>query len=169
MFRIEPHWLIICIKIAIKWNNITPQNQVILNHQSETERINPSTVVIEGKNIRNIPSFYEEINRVFMQGDEWQIGDSLDAFNDMLYGGYGILKHGQPTELIWNDVTISRKALGFEATKNWYKNKLQPGSPFNKEYHQEKLLDLELGKGETFFEIVLEIIREHQKIKLTMK
>jgi len=49
-------------------------------------------IVINGKNITDIGSFYEEVNSLFMQGENWNIGESLDAFDDLLYGGFGILK-----------------------------------------------------------------------------
>ena len=42
-------------------------------------------IIIEGKNINNIETFYEEVNRVFMLHENWKIAQSLDAFNDMLY------------------------------------------------------------------------------------
>lgn len=59
-------------------------------------------IILEGKNIHDIPSFYKEINRVFMQNEDWELGESLDAFNDRLYGGFGILKGLSNIQLIWN-------------------------------------------------------------------
>lgn len=49
-------------------------------------------IIIEGKNINNIETFYEEVNRVFMLHENWKIAQSLDAFNDMLYGSFGEIK-----------------------------------------------------------------------------
>jgi len=46
---------------------------------------------IEGAAINDIPSLYAEINRVFMAGENWQLGPSLDALDDLLHGGYGVL------------------------------------------------------------------------------
>lgn len=43
-------------------------------------------VTILGERIHDIPSFYDEVNRVFMENEAWSIGQSLDAFDDMLYG-----------------------------------------------------------------------------------
>jgi hypothetical protein len=36
-------------------------------------------IILEGKNIHDIPSFYQEINRDFMQNEDWELGESLDA------------------------------------------------------------------------------------------
>ena len=49
-------------------------------------------IIIEGKNINNIETFYEEVNRVFMSDEHWKIAQSLDALNDMLYGSFGEIK-----------------------------------------------------------------------------
>lgn len=38
-------------------------------------------LTIDGNRIRDIPSFYMEINSVFMSGEEWQLGPSLDALS----------------------------------------------------------------------------------------
>ena len=47
------------------------------------------TLRLDGRLIHDIASFYDEINRVFMAGEDWQLGPSLDALDDMLRGGYG--------------------------------------------------------------------------------
>ncbi|WP_126970940.1 barstar family protein [Gynurincola endophyticus] len=125
------------------------------------------TLTIEGKNIHDIASFYEEINRVFMFNEDWQIGQSLDAFNDLLHGGFGEVPLNKPVQLVWKDIAISKEALGYNATKAYYLNKLQPGSSFNQEYFKQKLAQLENGEGQTYFDIVKEIIDEHIRIQLT--
>jgi RNAse (barnase) inhibitor barstar len=122
--------------------------------------------IINGGNISDITTFYQEINRVFMQDENWKIGESLDAFNDMLYGGFGTIKTNEGTTLVWKDIEISRKALGYNATREYYLNKLLPDSPFNKEHFCNKLDELESGEGQTYFDIIIEIIAEHSNIKL---
>lgn len=42
---------------------------------------------IEGASINDIASLYVEINRVFMADEDWQLGASLDALDDLLHGG----------------------------------------------------------------------------------
>jgi hypothetical protein len=122
--------------------------------------------IIKGGNIIDIATFYQEINRVFMQDENWKIGESLDAFNDMLYGGFGAIKTNEGTTLIWKNIEISRKALGYDATREYYLNKLLPDSPFNKKHFRHKLKELESGEGQTYFDIIIEIIAEHSNIKL---
>jgi hypothetical protein len=122
--------------------------------------------IINGGYISDITTFYQEINRVFMQDENWKIGESLDAFNDLLYGGFGSIKGEETNTVIWKNMEVSRYALGYEATRKYYLNKLLPNSPFNKEHFRIKLDELESGKGKTYFDIILEIIAEHSNINL---
>ncbi|MFC6099151.1 barstar family protein [Olivibacter domesticus] len=125
-------------------------------------------ITINGNNIHNIASFYAEINRVFMAEEQWQIGNSLDAFNDLLYGGFGAIKSDEKVQLIWNNMDKSKEVLGYEITKAYYEEKLKAGSTFNREYFREKLTTLEDGRGETYFDILMAIIAEHPNIELVV-
>jgi len=53
-----------------------------------------------------------------------------------------------------------------ELIQNYYRNKLKSPSTFNTEFVQQKLAELEKGTGKTYFDMILEIIREHPNIKL---
>lgn len=123
-------------------------------------------VTIDGSRITDIPSFYAEINRVFMSGEDWQLGNSLDAFNDLLYGGFGLLQINEPVVLYWQHMEQSRAALGYAVTKRFYEDKLLPDSPYDKDLARDKLTALESGTGQTYFDILLEIIAEHPNITL---
>ncbi|MDQ1090060.1 barstar family protein [Siphonobacter sp. SORGH_AS_1065] len=125
-------------------------------------------VTIDGEHIHDIESFYEEINRVFMAEEDWKLGASLDAFDDLLYGGYGIAKEAKKVELIWKNAEKSRLGLGYAITKAYYEQKLQPGSSYNKALFQEKLQDLEGGHGQTYFDLLVTIIAEHTNITLVL-
>ena len=123
-------------------------------------------LVINGSSVEDIASFYDEINRVFMADENWKIGPSLDAFDDLLYGGFGVMRNAQRVEVVWQDIEKSRAALGYEATKAYFLEKLKPGSPFNKVLFEEKLAALENGTGETYFDTIMHIIAEHKNIAL---
>ena len=126
-------------------------------------------LVIEGKNISNIKTFHQEINRVFMQHENWKIGESLDALNDLFYGGFGKIKGKENISLIWENFEENKKALGLEMTKNFYESKLKSPEIFNTAFIKEKIEALENGNGQTYFEIIAEIIAEHSNIKLIEK
>ena len=121
----------------------------------------PLLLVLEGKSIEGIASFYAEINRVFMVGEDWQLGQSLDALDDMLYGGYGVLAGRATATVIWKDIAQSREALGVEATRAWLQAKLDAGGGFNTRVVGDQLRALEAGEGQTYFEIVMAVFAAH--------
>lgn len=127
------------------------------------------TIIIDGNRIRDIPSFYAEINRVLMTGADWQLGESLDALNDALYGGYGAIAGGEPVTLIWENTERNRRNLGVEATRQFYHAKLDQPEIYNAEAVARQLAALNAGTGPTYFEIVLEIIAEHANITLILR
>lgn len=126
----------------------------------------PLTLVLEGTAMNDIPSFYAEINRVFMAGEDWQLGQSLDALDDLLYGGYGALLGHASATVIWQDMDHARVALGGEATRTWLQDKLQARGVFNADAISRQLQALERGEGQTYFEIVMEIFAAHPTLTL---
>ncbi|MEG3093444.1 barstar family protein [Sphingomonas sp. PB1R3] len=124
------------------------------------------TLEILGHAIVDIPSFYAEINRVFMANESWSLGESLDALNDLLYGGYGAIEGHELVKLIWRDVDVSRSALGLAATRTFLAEKLKRPGTFNVDIIAGQLAALERGAGQTYFDIVLEIIGDHPNIEL---
>lgn len=101
-----------------------------------------------------------------MNNTDWKIGESLDAVNDLFYGGYGEISGNEQIHLIWKDFEKNRNDLGLEVTKNYYLNKLKYPNTFNINFVKNKLSELKNGAGQTYFEIILEIISEHTNIKL---
>lgn len=130
----------------------------------------PNTLELAGRAIVDIPSFYAEINRVLMADETWALAESLDALNDLLYGGYGAIDGRVPVELVWRDMEASRAALGIETTRAWLLEKLQSPTTFNAMFNADVIrnqLDaLERGDGQTYFDIILEIIGDHRNIML---
>ncbi len=127
------------------------------------------TLTLNGAHIHDIPSFYGEVNAVFMANESWQLAQSLDAFNDLLYGGFGALAGNEPATLVWLDAELSRKALGHEATRRYYLDKLAQPERFNSAHFQRQLEALENASGKTYFDILLEIVADHPNITLLMR
>ncbi|MBH1691452.1 barstar family protein [Stenotrophomonas maltophilia] len=121
---------------------------------------------IEGAAINDIPSLYAEINRVFMAGENWQLGPSLDALDDLLHGGYGVLAGHDRATVIWGDIEHSRAALGRTTTCQWLQSKLEAPATFNTRTIALQLDALQRGQGQTYFGIVMEIFASHRQITL---
>ncbi|WP_442587282.1 barstar family protein [Pedobacter sp. AW31-3R] len=124
------------------------------------------TITIDGNKIHDIASFYKEINQVFMSEEDWELGPSLDALNDLFYGGFGAIKGTENIKLIWQNISKNRVDLGTEITLSYYRDKLNSPSTFNIKWVNEKIEALEKGEGQTYFEVIMEIIAEHPNIKL---
>jgi len=124
------------------------------------------TLTVSGRNIRDIPSLYAEINRVFMSGEEWELGESLDALNDMLGGGYGAIVGREPVRILWKDIAESRAALGFDATRNHLLSKLRRPDVYDAVAIARRIGELEAGIGQTYVDTVMAIIADHPNIQL---
>jgi hypothetical protein len=101
-----------------------------------------------------------------MTDEDWALGESLDALNDLLYGGYGAIQGREPIELVWQDMEASRSALGIETTRAFLMKKLKRPDLFNVDVARGQLDALGRGTGKTYFETVLEIIGDHHNIAL---
>ena len=67
-------------------------------------------LVLDGARIHDLESFYDEVERVMTRGARW--GRNLDAFHDILRGGFGTPDGG--FVLVWQDSLSSQAALGSE-------------------------------------------------------
>ena len=48
------------------------------------------TLLLDGNDFSTLLSFYSAVEKVFTKDLGWKIGRNLDAFNDVLRGGFGI-------------------------------------------------------------------------------
>ncbi len=125
-------------------------------------------IVIHGGHFSSLGGFYEEASSVLMKDADWKVG-TLDGFDDILYGGFGVFENKEEIEIIWKESQKSKEELGFAATCEFYENKIRQGKPFNTELIQQKLNELEEEKGQTLFEILIEIIESHTNITLRLE
>jgi len=123
-------------------------------------------ICINGSNISDKESLYQEINRVFMANEDWNIGESLDALNDLFYGGFGLTSGNEQIELTWKNFDYNKELFGYNFTMKFYQEKLKQPKVFSTKIIQQNISDLESGKGLTYFETILEIISEHKNITL---
>jgi hypothetical protein len=125
-------------------------------------------IVINGGHFSSLAGFYDEASHVLMKDADWKVG-TLDGFDDILYGGFGVIEGKEEIDIIWKESGKSKEDLGFQATQQFYENKIRQGKPFNIELIQQKLDDLTKGKGQTLFEILVEIIESHTNITLRLE
>lgn len=127
--------------------------------------MNKQTIIIEGNNFSDLESFYVEIDRLLTKDLGWDTGHNLDAFNDLLSGGFGIYEYQEPIVLIWKNISKSKVDLGLEATRKYYENKIAINNNSNAEYFKDKLNELTTTNGQTLYDIIIEIISLHVQIE----
>lgn len=115
------------------------------------------TLRIDGARFHDHAGFMEEVSRLLQPDVSW--GRNLDAFNDILRGGFGTPEGGFVLEWLHSDV--SREALGFPETVRWLEEKLRRCHPANVSDVQADLQAAKEGRGQTLFEILVDIIRAH--------
>lgn len=129
------------------------------------------TLTIEGSRVDGIPSFYAELNRVFMPNEAWTLGASLDALDDLLYGGIGELVGVEDPVVVLRDHARVREALGVAATRAYYLDKLAHPEVFHGEHFRRELAELDAAAASgaparTYFDIVCEVFAGHPGIRV---
>lgn len=115
-------------------------------------------IVIDGNNFSNMDEFYDEVKAVFTKDYDDYVGRNLNAFNDLLRGGFGVFEYGTPISIKWLNADKSKEDLGYEATALQYEKALAKCPDENKSFIQEKIDMAKAGKGQTLFDIIVEII-----------
>src|SRR5690348_8636074 len=89
--------------------------------------------VIDGERFSTLEEFYDEISRVLIPGAAW--GRNLDAFNDILRGGFGTPDGG--FVLRWKNSNLSELRLSYAETVRYCEAKLERCHPSNRDYVRE--------------------------------
>lgn len=126
------------------------------------------TIEIDGAAVHGIPSLYAVLDRAFMPDEEWTLGESLDALDDLLYGGFGVLHGADGALVVWHDAELSRAALGVETTRAYYRAKLDRPDVYAAAPARRALEALDRGEGETYFDLVLRVFRGHTEVELVL-
>lgn len=127
-----------------------------------------ATLTIDGSAIHDIPSLYAELNRVLMPDEDWTLGESLDALDDLLYGGFGVLDGSSPASIVWTDHDQARTALGAEATIAYYEARLARPEVYSASVARSALEALHAGAGPTYFELVMQVFGDHPNIAVSL-
>ena len=69
--------------------------------------------IIDGNNFYDLEGFYCEIDKILTKGLNFKTGHNLDAFNDILRGGFGVFEE-ESIILKWRNYKKSKEELGNE-------------------------------------------------------
>lgn len=110
--------------------------EVASEFKTEFEKIfDIITVTINGSNFATKEGFFVEVDNVFTKNLEWQTGHNLNALYDLLRGGFGVHEYEEPIKVIWKNSEKSKKDLS------------------------------EIIDGQTFYQIIVEIIKDHAHVE----
>ena len=112
---------------------------------------------IDGKNFTTLEGFYDEFSQCVLGSTIW--GHNLDAFNDVLRGGFGTPDGG--FVLRWKRHDVSRERLGYPETVRQLEFRLKRCHPDNREAVGRDLANAQQGRGPTVFDWLIEIIHDH--------
>ncbi|MRG46690.1 Barstar (barnase inhibitor) [Chitinophaga sp. SYP-B3965] len=97
--------------------------------------VNKKTITIKGGRFSSLEGFYDEVDKVLTKNIEWATGHNLDAFNDLLRGGFGVHEYEEPIRLIWESSEKSKTELSM------------------------------VSAGQTAYQALVEIIKSHEHIE----
>jgi RNAse (barnase) inhibitor barstar len=115
------------------------------------------TYTIDGARFDDLDGFFAEVSRVLVPGADW--GRNLDAFNDILRGGFGTPPGG--FVLHWTDAHASCQSLGYPETIRSLERQIQSCHPATRAELERRLADARQGKGPTLFDELMTIISAH--------
>lgn len=112
---------------------------------------------IDGRSFDSLNGFFEAFGSAVLGDSEF--GRNLDAFNDVLRGGFGSPDGG--FVLRWKNSDVSRATLGWDATIRFIEGKLSTCHPSNINDVRDDLVRAQNHDGQTLFDIICSILRDH--------
>ena len=119
-------------------------------------------IIIDGNNFSNEEEFYNEIDKILTKNLTFKTGHNLDAFYDILKGGFGIHDYNEELEITWINASKSKIDLGYKETIKHWEKILKNCNHANKENINNKLKNAKKETGQTLFEIIIDIILDEE-------
>jgi RNAse (barnase) inhibitor barstar len=123
--------------------------------------------ILDGNNFSTLEEFWEEIGYVLMGIRNAHWGKNLNAFRDILCGGWGTPDEG--FILLWKNSNLSRERLGYLETVRQLERRLQICHPTAREITRSKIELAKQNKGATVFDWLVEIISEEESVELRLE
>jgi RNAse (barnase) inhibitor barstar len=115
------------------------------------------TLHIDGLEFSTLEGFFDHLSLRIIPEATW--GRNLDAFNDILRGGFGTPDAG--FVLCWTNHEISKRRLGYDETARQLRKRLERCHPDNAASVLNDLAAALRHEGPTVFDWLVEIIRLH--------
>ncbi|MEV0248420.1 barstar family protein [Nocardia sp. NPDC050712] len=113
-------------------------------------------LVIDGSLFNDYDGFARAFSALL---NDWTWNKNLDAFNDILRGGFGTPESG--FVLRWLHSDRSRQALGWSETVMYLEGVLQRCHPTNRERVRAEIEAARRQEGQTLFDLLVEVVQRH--------
>jgi hypothetical protein len=113
-------------------------------------------LVIDGARFSDFDGFTREFSRLL---DNYVWRGNLDAFNDLLRGGFGTPENGWV--LRWRNSELSCSALGHEAAIQRLEQVLLTCRPSNRSRIEGRIRRARRSRGPTLFDEIVAVICKH--------
>ena len=124
-----------------------------------------TTYIIDGAHFTNLSEFYNEFGLSVIPGNDW--GKNLDAFDDVLSGGFGTPPEG--FAILWKNFALSRERLGFAETLKYLEHQLSVCDSSQRNSVFAEIENLKKKEGQMLFDMLIEIVKEHADIELRLE
>lgn len=122
------------------------------------------TFTIDGRDFRTLEEFYDVFGKTVLANISW--GRNLDALDDMLSGTEGGIRDGDT--IVWKNPMLSRMCLGYDETVRQLERLLREADASHHASIRDALVLAKTKKGETVFDWLVEIFREHDEVTLVL-
>jgi len=115
------------------------------------------TYTLDGIEFSSLEEFANHFSNVVLP--KWRWNGNLDAFNDILRGGFGTPERG--FVIRWKNSAVSKRKLGYPETTRQLEERLETCHPTNRERVAKDLEAAKRHEGATVFDWLVEIIEVH--------
>ena len=131
-----------------------------MNHRQSCNHVRNSFAMryeIDGSRFTTLEEFFDEVSRAMIPRHQW--GHNLDAFNDVLRGGFGTPPGG--FTIVWKNHALSKERLAWEETVRQLELRLNACHPQNRDRVSADLQNARAHLGSTVFQWLINIIAIH--------
>jgi RNAse (barnase) inhibitor barstar len=131
-------------------------------------------LIIDGNNFSNAKELDLEFKKILTKDIDWinyseSNGLNLDSLNDFLQGGFGVFEVDDSIKITWLHSQKSKDDLGKDETITYLKQILVKSHPSAHEKIEQQIKLMEVDQGKTLFDMVVEVIKEHDHIELVLE
>ena len=113
--------------------------------------------IIDGARFDTLEGFYSEVDTVFTKDITFKTGHNLDAYNDILRGGFGMHGRNEPITILWKNAAKSRVDFGYPSTAKYLEKKMGTCHPASRDIVRKKMLAALNEMGPTLMDEIIEI------------